>query len=165
MFRLVLRNILRRPLRNALTIAGVAISIGLLVSLLAAGTGYRLNLSKELDRSGVQLMVVPLGCPYDAAARILKNNSLEVSLPMGALNQVRSDPAVAVAAPMLMVAVPRPKEGRTDLWVGIDETATKLKPWWKAKAGASWFAEEDSVILGSEAAAVEMRRPGDKLFS
>jgi len=165
MFRLVLRNILRRPLRNALTIAGVAISIGLLVSLLAAGAGYRLNLSKELDRSGVQLMVVPLGCPYDAAARILKNNSLEVSLPMGALNQVRSDPAVAVAAPMLMVAVPRPKEGRTDLWVGIDEMAMKLKPWWKAKGGASWFAEEDSVILGSEAAAVEMRQPGDKLFS
>jgi putative ABC transport system permease protein len=165
MFRLVLRNILRRPLRNALTIAGVAISIGLLLSLLAAGAGYRLNLSKELDRSGVQLMVVPLGCPYDAAARILKNNSLEVSLPMGALNQVRSDPAVAVAAPMLMVAVPRPKEGRTDLWVGIDEMAMKLKPWWKAKGGASWFAEEDSVILGSEAAAVEMRQPGDKLFS
>src|SRR4051812_19267285 len=165
MLKLVLRNLWRRPLRNVLTVAGVAISIGLLAALLAVATGYRMNLSKELNRSGVQLMLVPLGCPYDAAARILKNNSLEVSLPAAALNQVRLDPAVAVAAPMLMIAMPRPDNGRTDLWVGIDEAALELKPWWRGKAGASWFSEKDSVIPGSEAAAVEMRQPGDKLFS
>src|SRR4051794_683882 len=165
MLKLVLRNLWRRPLRNVLTVAGVAISIGLLAALLAVATGYRMNLSKELDRSGVQLMVVPLGCPYDAAARILKNNSLELSLPAAALNQVRADPAVAVAAPLLMIAVPGHHNERTDLWVGIDEAALKLKPWWHVKTGAQWFSNEDSVIPGSEAAAVEMRRPGDKLFS
>jgi ABC-type lipoprotein release transport system permease subunit len=70
-----------------------------------------------------------------------------------------------------MAAVPRVREGRTDLWVGIDRSALELKPWWRIKAGQSWFLYDLSggtnppVILGSEAAIVEMRKPGDKLFS
>ena len=51
------------------------------------------------------------------------------------------------------------------MWVGLDETALELKPWWKAKAGSRWFTAEDSVILGCDAAEVEMRAPGDLFFS
>lgn len=114
---------------------------------------------------GLQLMLVPLGCPYDAAARVLKGRGLETSLPESALPAARRDPAVAVAAPMLMVAVPRQHERRTDLWVGLDQTAMQLKPWWRMKSGARWFSDAESVILGAEAAAVEMRAPGDKFYS
>jgi putative ABC transport system permease protein len=122
-------------------------------------------LASELERTGVQLMLVPLGCPYDAAARVLKGNTLETSLPASALDVARNDPGVAMAAPMLMAAIPRPKEGRADIWVGIDESAKALKPWWRAKAGTDWFTSENGVILGSEAAVIEMRSPGDKLYS
>ena len=49
--------------------------------------------------------------------------------------------------------------------VGLDETAVTLKPWWHAAAGEKWFTDENSVILGCDAAEIEMRSPGDWFFS
>lgn len=165
MLLLALRNLTRRPLRNGLTLSGLAVAVAVLACLLAFGQGYSRALSTELDRTGVQMMLVPLGCPYDAAARVLKGKTLDTSLPDSALAQVRRDPAVAIAAPLLLAAVPRPAEGRTDLWAGLDEASLQLKPWWHIKAGKGWFEGADSVILGDEAAAVETREPGDKFYS
>jgi len=110
-------------------------------------------------------MLVPLGCPYDAAARVLKGKTLENSLPEAALAQARKDPAVAIATPLLLAAMARPEAGRADMWAGVDESALGLKPWWQVKSGPKWFPEEDSVILGADAAEIEMRVPGDKLYS
>lgn len=165
MLRLALRNLIRRPLRNGLTLAGLALAVAVLACLSAFGAGYRRALGTELDRMGLQLMLVPLGCPYDAAARVLKGNTLENSLPQSALDEARRDPAVALAAPMLIAAVPKIREGRTDLWVGLDEASRILKPWWKVKSGTDWFLDSESLILGVETAAAEMRSPGDKFFS
>lgn len=165
MFALILRNLLRRPLRNSLTLAGLAVATAVLVCVVAFGNGYRRSLRTELDRAGVQMMIVPLGCPYDAAARVLKNNSLETSLPAAALDAARNDPAVAVAAPLLLAALPRLNDRRTDLWVGLDQAALALKPWWHPRAGRAWFENTNEVILGIDAAALELRVPGDKFFS
>jgi putative ABC transport system permease protein len=165
MLNFALQNLTRRPFRSGITVAGVAVAVGCLACLLAFGEGYRSGLSRELDGMGVQMMMVPLGCPYDAAARVLKGKTLDVSLPMTALSAVRRDPAVAVAAPLLIATLPRPAEGRTDCWVGIDQAVRSLKPWWKLKAGSAWFTGDDSVILGSEAAATELRSVGDTLYS
>lgn len=165
MILLALRNLSRRPLRTGLTLLGLAVSIAVLACLLSFGDGYQGSLHSELDRMGMQIMVVPLGCPYDAAARVLKGRALDVSLPMDALRTVRLDPAVAIAAPVYTAVLPRPEEGRTDLWVGIDESSRALKPWWKMTAGSSWFKGPDSVILGAEAAQTELRKPGDRFYS
>src|SRR3954471_15533506 len=165
MVRLIFRNILRRPIRNGLTFAGMSVALAVLVCIIAFGEGYRTALKSELDRAGVQMMVVPLGCPYDAATRVLKNSTLETSLPESVLDYVRADPAVALAAPLLMAAAPRQNDRRTDIWVGLDETALELKPWWQVKAGQRWFTHSNEVILGADAAGVEMRAPHDKFFS
>ena len=165
MLRLAIRNLTRRPLRNGLTLGGLAIAVAVLVCLRSFGNGYERALHAELDRAGVQLMLVPLGCPYDAAARVLKGKTLENSLPESALAQAQQDPAVAVAAPLLLAALARPEAGRADMWAGLDETALKLKPWWRVRAGQSWFPEENAVILGADAAEIEMRAPGDQLYS
>lgn len=165
MISLALRNLTRRPLRNALTLAGLSVAVTVLACLSTFGHGYRRALGTELDRMGMQLMLVPLGCPFDAAARVLKGKTLENSLPESALKEARRDPAVAVAAPLLMATIPRPREGRTDMWVGLDEAALQLKPWWRMKSGARWFPDANSVILGAEAAEIEMRAPGDKFYS
>jgi len=165
MLSLAFRNLVRRPLRNGLAIAGLAVAVALLVCLSSFGNGYKRALSAEIDHMGLQLMLVPLGCPYDAAARVLKGKSLENSLPESALEQARRDPAVSVAAPLLMAALPRPEAGRADMWVGLDQTALELKPWWRAKAGTNWFSGPDSVILGVDAAEAEMRAPGERLYS
>ncbi len=63
------------------------------------------------------------------------------------------------------MAAPQPGAKRVDLWVGLDESGRRLKPWWRAKAGSEWFSQTNEVILGSEAAEVELRAPGDKLFN
>jgi len=141
------------------------VAVAVLVCLASFGSGYKRALGTEIDRMGLQLMLVPLGCPYDAAARVLKGKALENSLPEAALIEVRRDPAVAIAAPLLMAALPRPAAGRADMWVGLDKSGLDLKPWWHAKAGEGWFTSEDSAILGVDAAEIELRAPGDRLFS
>lgn len=165
MLTLALKNLTRRRLRTALTLFGVAISVGVLACLLAFGKGYEAGLGRELNNMGIQMMLVPLGCPYDAAARVLKGKTLDVSLPAESVKTVRREVEVEIAAPMLMATLPRPSEGRTDLWVGVDESIRPLKPWWKMKEGSHWFPDENSVILGAEAANVEIRQVGDTFFS
>ena len=143
----------------------MAVSVALLAAMLSMGEGYRRGLRSELDRMGMQMMLVPLGCPYDAAARVLKGKALDVTLPVSALAEARNDPAVAIAAPVFTAVLPRPESGRTDLWVGIDQSSRDLKPWWKLTGGSTWFTGPDSVILGAEAAQTEMRKPGDRFYS
>lgn len=165
MLPLAWKNLSRRPLRTTLTLLGLAVPVCLLACLLSFTHSYRQSLRRELDGMGMQLMLVPLGCPYDAAARVLKGRRLDFSLPESALDAARRDPAVAVAAPLYTAALPRPELGRTDLWVGIDESSRALRSWWKMTPGSTWFTGPDSVILGAEAAATEMRRPGDRFHS
>ncbi len=165
MLRLAARNLMRRPLRSGLTLGGVATAVAVLACIFSFGQGYERGLRTELDRMGLQLMLVPLGCPYDAASRVLKGKTLENSLPESAVEQARTDPAVAVAAPLLMAALVTPGKGRADMWVGLDQSAVDLKPWWRAAAGANWFTGPDSVLLGCDAAEVETRGPGDAFFS
>jgi putative ABC transport system permease protein len=72
---------------------------------------------------------------------------------------------VAVAAPLMVAALASPGNGRADMWVGLDESALALKPWWSASSGEKWFKDADSVILGCDAAEIELRTPGDVFFS
>jgi len=165
MLKLILRNVLHRPLRNGLAFAGISAAMAVLICVESFGDGYRKMLRREVEQAGVQIMLVPLGCPYDAAARVLKNNTLEASLPFEALETVRKDPNVALAAPMLIAALPRHNERRVDIWIGVDESSLPLRPWWGVTSGRAWFAGHDEAILGADAAALEMRAPDDKLAS
>lgn len=151
MFRLVFQNILRRPLRSSLTCGGIAIAVALLLLIDQVAAGYRAQLLKELKGMGVHLMLVPLGCPYDAAARVLKGSTLESSLPESALIEAKADPEVEIAAPLLVAAIPRLDQGRTDMFVGLDENGMALKIWWKVARGVDRFPTADSVILGADA--------------
>lgn len=165
MLHLALKNLLRRPIRSGLTVAGLAVSVGLLACLLSYAEGYRNGLRRELDAMGMQMMLVPLGCPYDAAARVLKGRALDVTLPGDALTTARRDPDIAVASPIYAASLPRPDLGRTDLWVGVDDSARALRPWWRLRTGSRWPSHPDDVLLGAEAAATELRQPGDKFYS
>ena len=77
MLALALKNLTRRPLRSLLTLSGLAGAVAFLSCLLAFSESYRSGLRRELDGMGMQLMLVPLGCPFDAAAQVIKGRSLE----------------------------------------------------------------------------------------
>jgi len=147
-----------------ITLLALGGAVGFMVCLLAFTQTYQASLKKEFSGMGLHLMLVPLGCPYDSAAQILKGRTLDTSLPESALTAARKDPAVDIAAPVFAAAIPRPTLGRTDLWVGVDESAPKIRAWWKLKAGK--FPEKPTdVLLGHEAAETELRAVDDTLYS
>src|SRR4026208_13437 len=92
----------RRPFRPAVTAAGVAIAIAALFSLLAFQRGYRDGLRNELDRLGAHVLVVPKGCPYDAASMALHGASWPCYLKQQYLEEVRAVPGVAAGAPAFL---------------------------------------------------------------
>src|SRR5689334_25306964 len=101
----VLTNLTRRRLRSLVTAGGVAIAVAALFCLLSFQRGYQAGLKGELDRLGAHLLVVPKGCPYDAASIALHGASWPCYLKSDYLATVRQTPHIATAAPVLMNAV------------------------------------------------------------
>lgn len=148
-FLLSLRNWQRRPLRMAVTTAGVTIAIASLASLLAFQRGYRDGMAHELDRLGAHVLVVPKGCPYDAASIALHGGNWPCYLKSDYADQVRGVGGVATVAPVFMSALYGDK-GEEVVYSGIDDSIVKLKPGWKIEGRLP--QEKNEVLAGAEAA-------------
>lgn len=161
LFTVSLKDLLRRPTRTGLTIAGVALAAATLFSLLAFNVGYRRSLQKEMADSGIHMFVSTEGCPMEAASLALHGGEIPKFLPEERVPAIRATAGVRTATRILIFSVPG--EGRRlDLFYGVDDDYLKLKPHWKLKG--SWFHDESSIILGAEAALVERRDIGEKVF-
>src|SRR5437868_7293414 len=146
----------RRPLRTGSTAAGVAIAIAALFSLLAFQRGYREGVRQELERLGAHVLLAPKGCPYDAASMALHGASWPCYLKQSYLEEVRSVPGIAAAAPVFMAAV-YDAQGMQAVYLGVDRNMLALRPGWQIQGA---FAEESGALLiGSEIA----RKKGWKL--
>lgn len=167
--RLAIKNLLQRPARTLLTMVSVAAAVAVLFSLLSFNTGYQKGLHNQLQQMGVHLMVVPIGCPYEAASLVLEGGEIENYLNQSVAEKIAGMEGVAIAAPSLMHAIVRPEDGRTDIYLGIDEEHLRLKNWWELQVGdeldGSLLAREDALLLGWDAAVIEMREEvGDRLW-
>jgi len=150
----------RRPLRTSVTAAGVAIAIAALFSLLAFQSGYRNGMRDELDRLGAHILVVPKGCPYDAASMALHGASWPCFLKQEYLAEVRSVPGVATAAPVFMAAL-TDKNGEPIVYNGVEPNILSLKRAWHI---TGHFPQHDGeVLVGAEAARRNQWRFGDKV--
>jgi putative ABC transport system permease protein len=146
MLRLILRNLWQKKTRTLLTISGLAIATGTLAVLLAFQRGYERGLQTELAQLGAHILVVPKGCPYDAASLALHGANWPCYLKEAYLSQVAQTPGVAVAAPVLMAA----QYGkRREVLVGITPGYLDLRPTWRINGR---FPKEGEVLLGAEAA-------------
>lgn len=135
----------RRPLRTAVTAAGVAIGVAALFSLLSFENGYRAGLEGELDRLGAHVLVVPKGCPYDAASIALHGASWPCYLKARYLDEVQATPGVACAAPVFMAALQdREAAEQLPVYVGVETNLLALKRSWKI---AGRFAEQQFELL------------------
>ena len=117
-FYLCWMNLLRRKLRSLVTGIGVAAAVGMLFALVSFQRGYQRGLTAELDRLGAHLLVVPKGCPYDAASIALHGASWPCYLKSVYLESVRKTNHVAVAAPVLMNALYDEKTGSQVVYCG-----------------------------------------------
>jgi putative ABC transport system permease protein len=139
----------RRPLRNGATAAGIAIAVAAMFSLLAFHDGYRNGIRSEINRLGAHVLVVPKGCPYDAASIALHGANWPCYLKSDYLKEVSSAPGVASAAPAFMAAFAS-SNGSQAVYVGIDEQMLALRPGWKIQG--AFPARRGEVLAGSEAA-------------
>jgi putative ABC transport system permease protein len=127
---LILRSLARRPLRTGVTAAGVALAVAALFSLLSFQRGYQAGMSAELDRLGAHVLVVPKGCPYDAASIALHGASWPCYLEEKYLDQVRATRHVDAAAPVFMSAV-YAEGGTPTVYCGVDPALLRVKRSWR----------------------------------
>lgn len=157
-FKLASKNLLRRPTRSLLTVLGVAIAIAVLYSLFQFQQGYQQRLQGELGSLGAQVMVVPKGCPYEAATIALHGGKWPRYMDEGLLAKVKANPGVDMAAGIIMDAV-FGEGGKNVILLGIDEDYMKLRPAWRITG--SWFTSDSSIIMGANAATDAGVKPGD----
>jgi putative ABC transport system permease protein len=148
-FKLAFKNLIRRKTRSTLTVAGVAIAIAVLYSLFQFQQGYQSQLKGELGALGAQVMVVPKGCPYEAATIALHGGKWPRYMDESLLDKVKANPGVAQAAGVIMDAVFAPGNKNVIL-LGIDEDYMKLRPAWHING--RWFDSDSTVIMGFTAA-------------
>jgi putative ABC transport system permease protein len=148
-FKLAFKNLIRRKTRSILTVAGVAIAIAVLYALFQFQHGYQSRLKGELGALGAHVMVVPKGCPYEAATIALHGGKWPRYMDEDQLAKVKANPGVAEAAGVIMDAVFAPGNVNVIL-LGIDEDYMKLRPAWHING--HWFDAESTVILGASAA-------------
>ncbi len=157
-FKLAFKNLIRRKTRSLLTVAGVAIAIAVLYSLFQFQRGYQSQLKGELGALGAQVMVVPKGCPYEAATIALHGGKWPRYMDESLLDKVKANPGVLEAAGVIMDAVFAPGNKNVIL-LGIDEDYMKLRPAWRING--HWFDADSSVIMGSTAAQDAGVKTGD----
>lgn len=128
---LILANLGRRRLRSLVTASGVAVAVAALFCLASFQRGYQAGLKAELDRLGAHLLVVPKGCPYDAASIALHGASWPCYLKGVYLETVQQTAHVAVAAPVFMSAVYNAETGAQIVYCGVEPNIQALKRTWR----------------------------------
>jgi putative ABC transport system permease protein len=160
--RFALKNLFAHKTRTVLTLGSMVVAVAVLFTLVSFNRGYERALKTQLQGMGIHMMVVPVGCPYEAASLILKGGKIPSYLPADVLKQVQAIPQIDVAAPTFMSAVVRPDEGRTDIYVGIDSSTLRLKTWWKLNG--KFLEKPNDVILGNDVKLIELSNIGDQIY-
>lgn len=158
---LSLKNLQRRKLRSGLSMAGVAIATAALFSLLSFNSGFDRALREEMANSGIHMLVSTEGCPMEAASLALHGGEIPKFLDARRLPEIRDVPGIRAATGMLIFSLIE-DEGKAIYFYGVDDAYRALKPHWKLRG--QWFTGPDSIILGTEAARVEKREVGDKVY-
>ena len=178
---LAVKNLGRRAVRSALTVAGVALAVAVAVSLGGFVTGYRTAIDRSIEMLGFQVMIMAKGCPYEAATMMLKGGSGLLYLPADTYEKVKNDPDISSITPVFVGIAQKEAGGIRDdaaektstVIDGIDVPSFLLmKPWLKFKdgpgyRGGRWFAPSapDEVVLGYELAEYEQRKVGDSFYA
>lgn len=163
------KNLQRRRLRTFFTIAGIALSAWVLVTLLGFNRGYEQSLNRDIEGMGFQIVLTAKGCPYEAATLMLKGGTGLRYMPQDLVENIKNEPETAQTTPMLMHAEFDPYKGEnggTAVYLGIDAaTYPQMKPYFEFLDG-QWFEQPNAreIVLGYEAAELEQREIGDAML-
>ncbi|HOS44250.1 MAG TPA: ABC transporter permease, partial [Armatimonadota bacterium] len=159
--RLAVKNLLRRKTRTLLTLVGIGVAIAVLYSLLEFQRGYERGLNAEINQLGAQIMVVPKGCPYEAATIVLHGGKWPRYMEESYFEKIIATPGVSQAAPILMDAMINPATHDNKIFLGITEAYGALRPAWQIDGAAFSGPAAREVILGTSIAEKLRLKPGD----
>ena len=150
-FTVVVRGLLRRPVRTGLTLVGISIGIAAVVALVGMASGYEKGIGKQLDVIGIDVVVSNMSggiMPkvYDATLQDRIAKLPHVADTTAVLMQMLS----IEDAPMMMVS------GRK--WGGFAWEKLRLIEGRMPRDGS-----EHAVVLGRLAAEVLKKKIGDKV--
>lgn len=161
-FKFAFKNLFAHKTRTGITLVSVIVAVAVLFTLLSFNKGYDRALKAQLQGMGIHMLVVPVGCPYEAASLILEGGKITNYLPSTVLAQVESLPQIEVAAPTFMSGFVEPEEGRTDIYLGVDSTILKLKNWWRLKG--AFPTKPNEMLLGYDVTVIEQSHAGDQIY-
>lgn len=162
LFVFALRNLQRRRVRTILTIAGVALAVAVLFSLLAFQAGYEQELTKEVDKLGIHMLAVPKGCPYEAASLIMHGGVIPKYLNESDLSTVKDKEGVALATPILLHQFM--VNGTPHILYGIiGSEMLQIRPYWKVEGRFFKDNEKKVMVVGREIADREGLKVGQML--
>ncbi len=151
-----------------LTMAGLVLSTGVLLSLAGFNRGCEGSLPKDMKNMGFPLLVKAKGGPEEAVILMLKGGrGLRHMQPL--LASLAREPEVEEVTPILRLAVFDPHQGESGgiaEYFGVEiRSFTAWKPFLKFRQGG-WFTGEEAseVVMGYEAAKLEQREAGDLLL-
>lgn len=161
-FAFALKNLFAHRVRAVITLVSIAVAVAVLFTLVSFNRGYERALKGQLQGMGIHMLVVPVGCPYEAASLIIKGGRMPDFLPASVLAEVAAIEEIEQAAPSFMSGIVRPEEGRTDIYLGIDATMPELKSWWRIEGRLP--ATETEMMLGADVSLIEMSAIGDEIY-
>jgi len=159
--RLAMKNLLRRKVRTILSLLGIGVAIAVLYSLLEFQKGYEKGLQGQLDQLGAHIMVVPKGCPYEAATIVLHGGKWPRYMEESYFDQIKGVSGVSQAAPILMDAIIDPATKDSKIFLGITDEYGRLRLKWKMDGPGFSNEKAREVILGTSIATKLGLKTGD----
>lgn len=160
--KLAFKNLLRRKVRTALTIVSVAIAVSILFSLVAFNVGYEREMKKELGYLGYHILIVPKGCPYEAASLVLHGGKFPRYLQEAYIEKIKKVEGIDKVSKLFMDSEVNPKTKETKIYFGIDKEFLEFKRRWKFKEGG-FFKDLSSIFVGSYVAETKNLKIGDRV--
>ncbi|WP_029629672.1 ABC transporter permease [Zavarzinella formosa] len=101
----VLKNLTRRPVRTALTVIGLAVSVGSMIALLGISENVEHSITDSLARRGVDLVVTSAG----------KTDQLASEIDEKLIDQVRQIPGVKEVSPAMVELIEITRDSGTSI--------------------------------------------------
>jgi putative ABC transport system permease protein len=153
-FQVILKNVLHRKSRSALTTVGVAIAVTAVVALVGIADGFQRSFRELYEKRGVDLMVVRAG----------SSERLASSIPQQVGEQIRQLPGVRAVSPGLMDMVSFEQANLTSVALQGWESDSFLFDGLKMVAGRRLESGDDrGVMLGVVLAKNLGKQAGEKL--
>lgn len=164
-FKLAFKNLLRHKIRSLITMFSIACAVAVLFSILSFNNGFKRGLAREVERTGIDFMVVASGCPYEVASLVLHGAVIPKYLDEDVMEKLKALDEIQIASPMLVTQIENlsHSETRLDLVYGLEMSdIKKIKPTWEIKGDVP--RSEDKIIVGSLIAEKYKLKVGDEVI-